>query len=392
MLVQSTLADAADDLVRLVNRQWAVHARMTTGAAAGPALGAVPRTDSSSSIKSNSTSSVAAKQPTRLQPVKLDSAAATAGILAAAVCPDAAVTTGTQDTGAGASQTAHMGISNRLSKPVDSKAANSFAGIGAAAVSSSGGREAAVSAGETVASEGAPGVDPQGAADAGSADPAPTKPAAGAAAQTSSRGASCGTGAEAAEASSSPAGIIAGYVSAQLAACSEVQDRLQGDKVVAELTAAAQAAAQQLVQGVTTGLFSMSEVEQQLIQALQNVQSAAPSNGSTGSTAAVHAKLPGDPQQVSLQQHEEHLLLLLSGALMHALLCCPKVKASVWAVEAAGSEESGAKGAVAQPSNSCLPHLTQLPALLMKAARGDRPVWLLRQLRVWMQQATLGCH
>jgi hypothetical protein len=161
----------------------------------------------------------------------------------------------------------------------------------------------------------------------------------------------------------------------------------QQQALVSRFTAAAEAAAQQLVAGVTDRHFSMGEVEQLLIQALQQAQAAQMSSTGGDSACAGTGGQSSIWQQVSVHQQQEHLLLLLVGALMHALMCCLTVKAAVWAdgVEA-GTGESEAATAVG------LPHLTQLPVLLMKAARGNMPVWLLRQLRQWMQQATLGCH
>jgi hypothetical protein len=84
----------------------------------------------------------------------------------------------------------------------------------------------------------------------------------------------------------------------------------------------------------------------------------------------------------------QHVLLLLAGAVMHALLCSTRIGAAVWD----GSSAVPVEGLKAIGGGTrALPHLVQLPALLMKAARGDVPVWLLRQLRQWMQAATLGC-
>jgi hypothetical protein len=164
----------------------------------------------------------------------------------------------------------------------------------------------------------------------------------------------------------------------------------QQQALVSGFTAAAEAAAQQLVAGVTDRHFSMGEVEQLLIQALQQAQVAtqAAQPSITGSNSACVAT--GDQPSIQLQVSvpvQEHLLLLLAGALMHALMCCPAVKAVVWA----GGMKPDIHEAEAAAAVGLL-HLTQLPVLLMKAARGEMPLWLLRQLRQWMQQATLGCH
>jgi hypothetical protein len=37
-----------------------------------------------------------------------------------------------------------------------------------------------------------------------------------------------------------------------------------------------------------------------------------------------------------------------------------------------------------------MPHFVRLPGALMKVARADGPLWLLQQLRTWLQAATLG--
>jgi hypothetical protein len=181
--------------------------------------------------------------------------------------------------------------------------------------------------------------------------------------------------------------LIDEFLSMQLSACSQVQDRLQGQEVASGLTAAAEAAAQRLLWGVTDGRFSMGEVEQQLLQALQHAQAAVQAAAHAAPLAgSAHANAAGGCQQVSAAEHGQHLILLLAGALVHALLCCPRTKAAVWAIGCAAHTECAASGTPACPD---LPYLTQLPVQLMKAVRGDVPVWLLRALRHWLQSGTL---
>jgi hypothetical protein len=208
-----------------------------------------------------------------------------------------------------------------------------------------------------------------------------------------------------------------------LAAAEQWGCSVQQQDVVAQLVTAAEAAAQQLVVGVADGRIRCSNLEQQLIQALQQAQAAQhrqhvqqqgeqPASCSAGGLQQELQEQAAAKQQQQQQQQEEHLLLLLSGAAMHALLCSARIKANVWqlnegaaadvAAQQHGDEnETGvlegqaaaaAAAAAAAGGSQELPHFTQLPVLLMKAARGAAPVWLLRQLRQWMQAATLGCH
>jgi hypothetical protein len=190
---------------------------------------------------------------------------------------------------------------------------------------------------------------------------------------------------------------------------------LQQQEVVSQLVTAAEAAAQQLVAGVADGVICCSDMEQQLVKVLQQAQACqhnqqAQQQGKQPGPFVAGCPQPEEQQQVNIkqqqqqQQEEEHLLLLLSGAVMHALLCSAQIKADVWRLneghpaDAAEQQQPGheAKGDGVLEGQAAgdgvLPHLTQLPVLLMKAARGAAPVWLLRQLRQWMQAATLGCH
>lgn len=188
-----------------------------------------------------------------------------------------------------------------------------------------------------------------------------------------------------------PALVLAAYISvaARHMSGSAVGSGPEGQGV-AGATSAAQLAAQQLVTGVTQGHFSTTDVEQELVRALQQLQAA---QGATATSSEPHNDSITAPCEAPepLQQ-QLHLCLLLAGAFVHTLLCCPEVKGAVWdscsARTAAQLQEQEGQWA----SSSCvLPHLTQLPVLLMKAARGDVPVWLLAQLRKWLQAATLGC-
>lgn len=369
VLVQSTLADAADDLVRLVNRQWAVHARMTAGTASG--TGTVTRTDSSSIRVADSADG---KQPVRLQPVKLE------GVTAAPARPAAV---GQQVTSEGPVQQQEGGNTGQASpkRSGDGGVPAVTAGGQATGVTSAGSRRSAVKA-----------VVPQPAAPEALSSPSKPVLANGPA---GSQGAVCPSGAlsdaeagaaaaEAAASSSSPAVVIDEFLSAQMSACRQAQDGLQGQEVASSITAAAEAAAQRLLSGVNDGRFSMGEVEQQLLQALQHVQAAVQA-AHTSAAGSAHAVTADGRQQLSAAQYEEHLLLLLAGALVHTLLCCPRAKAAVWAT-ACTAHAQCVTVAAACPA---LPYLTQLPVQVMKAVRGDVPVWLLKALRHWLQSGTL---
>lgn len=206
------------------------------------------------------------------------------------------------------------------------------------------------------------------------------------------------TCAAAAEPSEPPAASAAAVINAYMStACKHVPldwQTPQYDACVCSLTAAAAAAAQQLVDGVTDGLFEMQAVEQLLVQALHQAQAAGQDHPTadgdaqhcgTGTGSACESQQGA--KQASLQPHMQHVLLLLAGAVMHALLCSTRVGAAVWD----GGSAVPVEGPMTHGGDArALLHLVQLPAMLMKAARGDVPVWLLRQLRQWMQAATLG--
>jgi hypothetical protein len=75
--------------------------------------------------------------------------------------------------------------------------------------------------------------------------------------------------------------------------------------------------------------------------------------------------------------------LLLCGATVCAYVRSSFHEAAVWGPECVGAGPDGG----APPG---LQSFVQLPAQMMKAARGGAPLWVLRQLRLWLQDATLG--
>jgi hypothetical protein len=159
----------------------------------------------------------------------------------------------------------------------------------------------------------------------------------------------------------------------QLQACGDSSSSSSLDaQLEASITFQAVAAASQLLQRVASGASTLEQVEQQLLSHLGGDCS------NVGSLA----------QQ---QQQQQQLGLLLAGALMHGLLSSEWQREAVWACGAAGAQQQEEGAAAVAVCGPVVPsHLLQLPGVLVKAVRGDVPLWLLAQLRRWMQAATLG--
>lgn len=439
LLVQSTLADAADDLVRLVNRQWALHARITAAGAAG-STGTAPH-----SIGSSTAHGSDGRPPARVQPVKVvhtgDTLDKAAGAAAAGPSTPADAALSSMQGGANREQQVAAAGSIRRLQAVPTAAGphntssvlcspkeghgwafgstDSSSGPASANVppSASTGVCADSCSPDTTAAVGDPVVAPAAAAGplkAGTANEnhvsgpsAATRQAATAAAavppsvSTDSAGTCTSSYADTSDGVlADPALVLAAYISAATRHMSGPAGgsghEAQG---VAGATSAAELAAQQLLTGVTQGHFSTADVEQELVRALQQLQAV---QGATAASSEPHNHSSTAPCEgpEPLQQQQLHLCLLLAGAFVHTLLCCPEVKDAVWdscsAPTAAQLREQERPRTLQQEgpwASSCcvLPHLTQLPVLLMRASRGDVPVWLLAQLRKWLQAATLGC-
>jgi hypothetical protein len=141
----------------------------------------------------------------------------------------------------------------------------------------------------------------------------------------------------------------------------------------------AESAAVMLLAGVDDGQYTLSQLEQQLLAKLQE---SAPEQGPAGA-AATSVR----PEQALQQRHA--LSQLLCGAVLHAFLKDDVYKTSVWGQGVAGRAGPGCSGS-AGTCSSTLTTFRILPSQVMKSVRIDTPQWVLKQLRVWMQGATLG--
>jgi hypothetical protein len=160
---------------------------------------------------------------------------------------------------------------------------------------------------------------------------------------------------------------------------------------------AAVSTADVLVAGVAAGCYTASDLEQQLLESITprlashtSADTAALSSPAAATRKQVSAVALVTDSSAQQQQEQQQLCQLLAGAVMHALLTNSKQKLTVWSGDiytgcwiSTGSSSS---------SSSSMPHLVRLPAALMKVARDDGPLWLLQQLRTWLQAATLGNH
>ena len=119
--------------------------------------------------------------------------------------------------------------------------------------------------------------------------------------------------------------------------------------------------------------------------------------------AQLVASAPGDPAAAEADGAEALPLqprdraLLLGGALLHAHLTSAAHERAVWRERTSGDGDAGQEeedGGEQQEQLGGLPRDLQpfvlLPTALMKAARAGAPLAVLRRLRLWLQDATLG--
>jgi hypothetical protein len=422
VLVQSQLADQADDLVRVITRQWAVHQRMTAAPAAAGSTSNLAAGSSSSSSRQQS----AAEGSRRITAVPQQAPEAAAG---ASSSPVVTVTG------------AAMKSARRINPvPVDNAGDAARLVTSLVADSSSSVVSGVGVGGECVDAAGAcgPQVEAETAAvttDDDAAPPADAAVASAAAEAASPAGADnasiveslLGLCISSSSSSSSnaarciSAGVSQEYKDLQHAVAVAVGQRrldqaidsyvaaaavmlpggLPGDELIAsssnssncaaaaawkQVVGAAVCAADVLVAGMAAGCYTASELEQVLLlQSGDAAQAGAP-------VAAPHAATAAGSKQAAAQQsrcgsaeslQQQQLCQLLAGAVLHSLLTSSQQKLAVWV------GHSDATLHFANDSSS-MPYFVRLPAALMKVARADGPLWLLQQLRTWLQAATLG--
>eukprot|EP00775_Hariotina_reticulata_P002814 gene2814-3106_t len=138
-----------------------------------------------------------------------------------------------------------------------------------------------------------------------------------------------------------------------------------------------ESAAAVLLAGVDDRRYTLNQLEQQLLASLQ--ETAAEQGLAAAATGA--QSVPPLLQRHALSQ-------LLCGAVLHAFLNDVVQRAAVWGQGVAGTSSGCCPSSL---SSSSLTTFKVLPSQVMKSVRCDTPQWVLKQLRVWMQGATLGC-
>uniref|UniRef100_A0A383W3N2 Uncharacterized protein n=1 Tax=Tetradesmus obliquus TaxID=3088 RepID=A0A383W3N2_TETOB len=422
VLVQSQLADTADDLVRLISRQWAVHLRMTTApgtsnpatsssrqpAAVGRQVAADPQQQQHAPVAAAAANSSSSK------PVVNGGAAAVKAARRINPVPVASVPVSTADAGtisssssssssAAASKAGTAALADVSALPQDA-AAGATDGAGSCAV-----------AAEDVAAH----VEPAAAAAAEWAEPATSgsvdnmvEALLGLCISSScSTGAAGGTAivpAEYVELQKAVATAVSQRslehaVASYIAAAAELlPDGLPADEVISsssssaaavawrQVVSAAVCTADVLVAGIAAGCYTASDLEQELLAHLKDApQTAACVAASAATAAAAAPQASAAAEATSSAGQQQQLCQLLSGAVLHALLTSGQQKLAVWAGQA-GPGCCFEANSSSSSSSSSMAHFVKLPAALMKVARDDGPLWLLQQLRMWLQAATLG--
>jgi hypothetical protein len=353
-LVQSTLADAADDLVRLVDRQWAVHTRLLAAQPEPPAAAAAATNNSTTAAAAaagarpgtrGGSSTGSGQQPARLQPVPVDAASAPSPVSGS---PPTAPQQQPLTAAAGAGRDAAASSCDSGSSSATELNAHSSCSMST-----------------SLCDTAVPDQCVRGAlAAAGKQD---------------SRRPECAAAAAVA-ACQPPAAqrVIGAFLrqgSAQLRNARSSSGCVDAARA-ASLAAAADEAARELLGDCAT---AWQDLEQQVLGCIAGGRADGAADAVCGSSHDASAQ----------HEDERQLGLLLAGALMHALMSCTAQRQAVWGGRTSSSSTAGADGAAATAAPP--PYFVQLPMALMKAARADgTPLWVLAQLRAWMQAGTLG--
>jgi hypothetical protein len=134
----------------------------------------------------------------------------------------------------------------------------------------------------------------------------------------------------------------------------------------AAVVAALSQAAQRCADALAAGSAAVADVEERLLRLLAQTQA------SEGEACALQERA-----------------MLLCGALLHAWLCSPAHERAVWSFNG-GCDGAAGDDADAAPLPPALQSFRQLPSALMKVVRRGCSLGVLRQLRLWLQDATLG--
>lgn len=410
MLVQSSLADQADELVRLIIRQWAVHTRITapTTQASEPILSS--KSGGSGSCSRRVQPVAVPSQPTDSAAVGLAPGKAAAAAAARRINPVLVVDANTE----------HRDDTISSANSSDSK-------DHAAAVTPSQQQQAGAHDGSAESSSSPSSARAANAVDVSAAPVITVEDLVSGCSSCMSRWTACtGCAAEAEEVIGSMRQQVAATVAqpsvnaavhSYLAAADKLvpkSSKQAGAGAAAEpnlmqqqqqqapahnpwcsVVRAAACTAELLIAGLAAGIYSLPALEQQLVQMMiqgggskldkptggalvitQPSNAAADDSSGVALKAAVNMMLPEGMQQTMCQ--------LLAGAVIHAFLTSPQQKSRVWDADSVDHPDS---------SDTCCTtqHFAVLPALLMKAARTEKPAWFLKQLRVWIQDTTLGC-
>lgn len=381
-LVQSQLADQADELVRVLTRQWAVHERMT----AAPASSSTAESRRASAGGSSGSSAQASRHvPAAVQRVAAEpvgvrgSCISSAGVTARRISPApvaAACTPEAQGFMAGASSNSS---SNRTAdccryvrgeecKQAANAHANNTAFVGTSAASD-----------ETNSSTSWRDVD-HSAATAADLLSMCSQPGL---APPSQQLRDLQLAVALAASGHSIQRAVDSYIEAAIPLL--LHGSITGNGTLASdslLFATAACTARVLVAGVVAGSYSASELELHLLGKIKDQGgqgSAVPAarEGAQGSWQTMHQDNL-DVQQLQQQQ----LCQLLASAVLHTFLTDNSQLLLVWR----------RSGQAAIGAGRGIPYFNKLPYMLMKIARADGPVWLLCHMRKWLQAATLSVH
>jgi hypothetical protein len=152
------------------------------------------------------------------------------------------------------------------------------------------------------------------------------------------------------------------------------------------------AVAQRCVDRVAAGRAALAQLEGCLLQLLSAVLQPLPATPGSG------GEQTGDPAQDATRGRLREGVLLLCGAALHAWLKSECVESAVWRFDrgtggrsGGGSGDAGVgSGGGASELPVGLQSFVQLPVQLMRAVRAGCSLGVLRRLRLWLQDATLG--
>lgn len=410
VLVQSSLADQADELVKLVTRQWAVHNRLTAPAAADgtadkassdkgrSAAAAELPASSLTSITSSKAPAVRASAETA--PFKSSTPSRAARRISPVLVAEAAASDSSDDTKNSTYQGA-VGVQADCSEDTHRPKATS------AAADQPPQQQAAADATADIASELilACTTVQQGSHAAEAAEALANMQQEVAAALVQHSLTDAVNSYLAAATRLRPTKALSPITHTSKYSQQQRESRAQQQEVVSGtwggVVAAAACTAELLVIAVQRQLCSLKDLEQHLASLLNatsgtDVKSTVlsvegvESQGMKGEAGDAGACKRQSTLSTDVPDEVQDLLYhLLAAAVLHAFASSTAQRSTVWGFKFQGQMPEAE--ILAEDRVQCGPQqLMMLPALVMKAARCDKPTWFLRQLRLWIQHNTLG--